>query len=136
MVGAFGDSPGGNLVFNMDEGLPPPPPPQIDVAVTVTGGSVDPATGRVTISGEITCSEPALGFVFGEVRQRVGRQYIYGYYDAPIECGVEPIAWSATSFVETGLFRAGMVRVTGGAIVFDGAGGGSVEANLRLLPTH
>jgi hypothetical protein len=120
----------------MDEGIAPPPPPEIDVTVTATGGSVDLRTGKVTIRGEIVCSEPAIGFVSGEVRQRVGRQYIYGWFDELISCDVEPTPWVATTYTETGVFTPGPARVSGVAIVFDGAGGGFFEAGVRLAPAR
>jgi hypothetical protein len=50
MVGSFGDSPGGNLVFNVDVSL------ELGLTIDPTG-SVDPMTGEATISGTITCAE-------------------------------------------------------------------------------
>jgi len=46
---------------------------ELTVVVTFDQATVDPQTGEVTLSGTITCSEPAQVEVFGELRQEVGR---------------------------------------------------------------
>jgi hypothetical protein len=132
MVGAFGATPGGNLTFNMDEGIAPPPPPQIDMTITVSGGSVDPRTGDVTLRGEVTCSEPAAGFVWGEVRQRVGRVYISGYFNESISCDVEPTPWVTTTYFESGVFKPGQAEVWGIATLYGPHTEASFDTNLRL----
>jgi hypothetical protein len=132
MVGAFGATPGGNLTFTMDEGTAPPQPPQIDMVVTVTGGSVDPKTGEVTIRGEVMCSAPATGSLWGEVRQRVGRVYISGYFDAYIECDVEPTQWVATTSFMSGVFKPGQAQVSGMAMLNDAYGDSYFDTDVRL----
>jgi hypothetical protein len=110
MVGSFGDSPGGHLVFN--------------VIVSVLGltidptGSVDAKTGVATITGTVTCSEPVSGTVDGQVRQQIGRANITGGFFTSFECaGVTP--WQAQVISDNGLFVAGRVEVFARAFAFD-----------------
>jgi hypothetical protein len=42
---------------------------ELTVEVTFDQATVDPRTGEVTLSGTITCSEPAFVDIFGELRQ-------------------------------------------------------------------
>jgi hypothetical protein len=103
MVGSFFASPGGNLVFTVQEA-----PPPLEIAVTVNPtGTFNPQTGVATISGTLTCSQPAL-FVdlSGELRQRVGRFFVTGSFGVFFEDCFGDTSWVAT--VEgNGLFRGG-----------------------------
>jgi hypothetical protein len=103
MAGSFFESPGGNLVFTVQEA-----PPPLEIAVTVNPtGTFNPQTGVATISGTITCSQPAsFAALFGELRQRAGRLLITGSFDAFLEECSGETSWMAT--VEgNGLFRGG-----------------------------
>jgi hypothetical protein len=102
MIGSFFDSPGGNLVFTVQEA-----PTPLEIAVTVNPtGTFDPATGVATISGTITCSQPSFAALFGELRQRVGRIFISGSFDASFEQCSGQTPWMAT-VQGTGVFRGG-----------------------------
>ena len=103
MVGSFFDRPGGNLVLTVQEA---PPPLEIAVSVNSTG-TFNPQTGEATISGTITCSQPAaFAGLSGELRQRVGRIFITGSFDVFLEQCSGETPWIATA-AGTGLFRGG-----------------------------
>jgi hypothetical protein len=126
MVGSFGDSPGGNLVFN------------VDVAVGLTidpSGSVNGKTGIATIRGTVTCPRPLSVTLFGQVRQQAGRVFIDGSFFTSFECdGVT--TWEAQTEQQNGLFKGGEAEVSIFADFFDPATGGStfdqVTATVRL----
>jgi hypothetical protein len=111
MVGSFGDSPGGNLVFNV--GVSP------ELGLTIDPrGSVNAATGEVTISGTVTCAEPLSGVLDGSVRQRIGRTFITGFFFTEFECDGET-SWQVQLVADNGLFAGGRVEVSASAFAFD-----------------
>lgn len=113
MAGSYSGGPGGNLVLTVQQGAPPPPRLEVGVVVDEIG-TVDPRTGIATITGRVTCSEPAWVQLSGELRQRVGRQVIDGSYVNFVQCDGET-PWSAT--VEgDGIFGGGWAQV--GTYVF------------------
>jgi hypothetical protein len=111
MVGSFGDSPGGNLVFNVDV--------SVDLTLTIKPiGAVDAKSGQATISGTITCSEPVSGTLDGQVQQRIGRTLVTGGFFTFFECdGVTP--WEVQVSSGNGLFVGGRVQVVASAFAFD-----------------
>jgi hypothetical protein len=111
MVGSFGDSPGGNLVFNVDV--------SVNLGLTVDpSGSVDAKTGVATISGTVTCSEPVSGTVDGFIEQRIGRAILRGFFFTFIECdGVT--SWEVQVVADNGLFVGGRVQATVHAFIPD-----------------
>jgi hypothetical protein len=111
MVGSFGDSPGGNLVFNVDV--------SVDLGLTIDpSGSVDAKTGVATIRGTITCAEPVSGTLDGSVQQRIGRSLLNGGFFTFFECdGVTP--WEVQVSAFDGLFVAGRLQVSVRAFAFD-----------------
>ena len=131
MVGAYGSSSGGNLVFNVDVGQP-----ALEVDLTVNpSGSVDGKTGIATISGTVTCSRPVSVTLFGGVRQRAGRVFINASFNTSFECdGVT--SWTAQTEDATGLFKGGEVQVSIFAQFFDPATGEEIfleeSATARL----
>lgn len=137
MVGAFADSPGGNLAFGMGVGTGPPPPPEpepIAVSIDVLGVTLNRTTGHLTVDLSVTCSQEGEGYVFAEIRQRFGRSYLYAYGDAPILCGPEATLASLTTFHESGVFSGGSVLVRGGSEVVNEEGGygfGEFEETVR-----
>lgn len=135
MVGSFNGGPGGNLSFTVQEGqLPPPPPPPIDVQLIIDAvGSVDPRTGLATVSGTVTCSEPSSMSVYGELRQRAGRQVISGnFWDSRFCDGETP--WSATVENSNGIFVGGPAQVSADAYACDyySCGFDQATADIRL----
>ncbi|MDQ3974117.1 MAG: hypothetical protein M3276_07260 [Actinomycetota bacterium] len=75
-------------------------------------GTVDPRTGDVTITGTITCS-PAADFagVDGEVRQRVGRQFISGFFFTFSEPCVGETPFVGEVQRPSGVFKPGTATV-------------------------
>ena len=111
MVGSFGDSPGGNLVFRVNTAL--------DLGLTVDpSGSVDAKAGVATIRGTVTCAEPAFVGLDGRVQQRSGRTLINGFFGTFLECdGVTP--WEVQVVGENGLYAGGRVQVIANAFAFE-----------------
>jgi hypothetical protein len=111
MVGSFGDSPGGNLVFNVNV--------SVNLGLTINpSGSVDAKTGVATIRGTVSCSEPVSGFVQGTVQQRIGRTLYTGGFFTFFDCdGVTP--WQVQVVADNGLFAGGQAQVSATALAFD-----------------
>jgi hypothetical protein len=132
MVGSFVESnQGGNLVFNLDEG-----PPPLELALTVsTRGTVNARTGVATITGTVSCNQPALVDVFADVQQRVGRTILNGFFDTGVSCdGLTN--WQVNVSASNGLFVAGQVTVSAAADAEDPVTGDFVTdratATVRL----
>lgn len=126
MVGSFASQfPGGNLVFNMDEGTAPPPPEPIDVSIDFISASVHRSSGHVTLEGTISCSSPAIGYLAVELRQRVGRGYITGWAENWVECGPVPAPLTVTTWYESGVFAGGSIQLNGWVEVSTGEEYGS-----------
>jgi len=107
MVASGGDTEGGNLVFNLIEG---PPPLELELTIN-TRGTVNASTGVITISGTLSCTQPALVDVFGEVRQRLGRSILNAFFDTGVNCdGLTN--WQVDVRADNGLFVAGQATVS------------------------
>lgn len=106
MVGAFGDGPGGNLVFTVEEGQPP-----LEVGLALDRfGSVDPATGSAAVRGTVTCSRPTLVDISGQLRQRAGRVLVTADLFASLQCdGVT--AWEIQAIPAGGLLAGGRAQI-------------------------
>jgi hypothetical protein len=106
-------SPAG-LVFNLLEA-----PPPFSFAPTVSQfGSVQPTTGAATITGSVTCTEPAYVYISGQLIQTHAGMPISGYFGTFIPCdGTTP--WSAVIQTQAALFhgRSAALFVGGKAIV-------------------
>jgi hypothetical protein len=111
MVGSFGDSPGGHLLFRVNVSL--------NLALTInSSGSVNAKTGEATISGTVSCAEPASGILDGFIRQRIGKAILTGFFFTFFECdGVTP--WQVQVRADNGLFTGGQVQVDVAALAFD-----------------
>ena len=113
-----------------------PPVPDLEVALSVDPkGSVIAKTGLVTVTGTITCSQPAEGFLDVIIRQRAGRAFIDGESFSEVTCGPTPTPWSASTTGFNGIFKAGNASVDAFAGVetesqsaFD-----EVVANVKLV---
>jgi hypothetical protein len=128
MVGSFASGPGGNLVFNVDVA-----PPPLELGLTIDPvGSVVPSKGVATISGTVTCSEPAFVEVQGRMEQRVGRLLISGFFFTFVECTPPATAWSATVEGENGLFVAGRAHVEAFAFAPEEGAFAEASATVRL----
>lgn len=99
---------GGAMVLHVREAVPPP-----DLALTVNPkGTVD-KQGVARISGTVSCTSidgsGIIFDVFGDMRQRIGRVFISGFFDTFIAapCDGSTIAWDAFVPGDNGLFAGG-----------------------------
>ena len=84
---------------------------QIDV--TQESATVDPQTGQVTISGTVTCSEPADAQVYVTVMQPIGRgNGISGSSYTPVRCDQDGEPYTVSLFAYQGRFGPGRAVVT------------------------
>jgi len=83
MVSSFLPGTSANLVFNL---LQAPPPLTISPGVNQFG-SIHASTGTATISGNSTCSKPALfAFASGQVTQKHGNSTVSGFFNLSLPC--------------------------------------------------
>jgi hypothetical protein len=128
------DATGGNLILHVTPAIEPP-----ELTLTVDPkGSVDKA-GVAHITGTATCtSSDGSGIifdVFGQVRQRVGRIFITGFFDTFIDapCDGSTVHWDAFVVADNGLFAGGKgatVALTFGCTDF--CSEAFVEATVQL----
>lgn len=140
MVSSFSFFPvsGANLTFNL---VPAPPPLSISPSVTQFG-SVDPTTGAATISGFVSCSQPAFVTISGQLKQVHGGSPLSGFFSAFVPCnGTTP--WSANIQTTVSLFHGrsadlftgGKADVTATASAFDFDNGVFVQRNFAVTIT-
>lgn len=140
MVSSFSFFPvsSANLTFNL---VPAPPPLAISPSVTQFG-SIDPPTGAATISGFVSCTQPAFVTISGQLKQMHGGTPISGFFSAFVPCnGTTP--WTAN--IQTtltlfhgrsaALFTGGHADVTATASAFDFENGVFVQRNLAVTIT-
>lgn len=113
MAGSFGGSPGGTLSLTVRESGPPPPGPTMDVTVDPRG-RLDRGAGVVSISGTVTCTQVDFVSIFGDVRQRVGRFTIRGFFESFLDssCDGTPQPWTAEVTPDSGKYAGGSVTVS------------------------
>jgi hypothetical protein len=97
---------------------------QEDLTVEVTfDPTIVPRTGQVTLSGTISCSEPAFVDIFGELHQQVGRIFtVTGFFGVRVQCpGPEGITYAVPVTPYQGSLTPGPARLTGSVFgcVFD-----------------
>jgi hypothetical protein len=126
MAGSFASGQGGNLTFNVDVA-----PPALELGLTIDPtGSVVASKGVATISGTVTCSQPASVGVEGRMEQRAGRLLIHGFFFAFVDCTPPATAWNATVEGENGRFVAGRAQVD--AVAFAEEAFAEASATVRL----
>ena len=133
MVSAFAAGPGGPLVLNVKEG---PPPLSIDVSL-FRFGSLSLTSGAAEVTGSVSCSQPALAVITGQLVQRHGNTALSGHFSAVIFCDGTS-SWQASVFVPPAMFRgraaallvAGPATVAANAFAFDFETGEFVQRNL------
>jgi hypothetical protein len=108
---------GGTLIFSVT------PPPVLHLTVDPLG-TINASTGMVTVTGTLSCSLPAEVQMYGEVRQKAGRQYIFGNTFNDESCQ-DVLSWSATTDFVSGVFVGGKATVHMFAYSFPGGGGGT-----------
>jgi hypothetical protein len=78
----------------------PPPPPALSLSATVAAdGTVERISGRATLNGTVSCSEPVMVFLNASVVQIVTRSaQAVAAFGPTLVCmpDASPIAWSAT----------------------------------------
>ena len=127
-----------NLVFNVLQA-----PAALSINPTVSQfASVKPTTGVVTLSGSVTCSQPAFVTLSGQLKQSHGGQPISGFFSIFVPCdGTTP--WTTTVQTEVVLFHGRSVNLfTGGgadvaasAFAFDPDTGEFIQRNLSVPVT-
>jgi hypothetical protein len=101
MVGTNWGLPGGPTVVTLAEA-----PPPFALGVGIAAGSVVAATGQATVTGTVTCNEPAYLTLSGRLSQRHAGLTLEGWFWTDVFC--EPgreMAWSAAPNYGLGLFR-------------------------------
>lgn len=117
--------PGGNLVFNAQV----PPPPVTEVALTVDRRATVTRQGLVTVSGTVTCDQPATGYVNLSLEQIYNRMIARGDAYVPVECGPTPTEWTAQLSSNTFIiFGPGRATLSATASVQNA--GGSADTQL------
>ncbi len=125
-----------NLVFN----LVPAPPPLIIAPSVFQFGSVDPSTGAATISGSVSCSQPAFVTISGQLKQTHGPTSTLGFFSVFVPCnGSTPWSASIQTIGQTfhgralaDLFTGGPADVTASASAFDFENGVFVQRNFAV----
>jgi hypothetical protein len=137
MVSSFSSFPvsSANLTFNLV-----PAPPALAITPSVTQfGAVDPSTGAATISGFVSCTQPAFVTISGQLKQSHGGTPLSGFFSAFVPCnGTTP--WSAAIQTTVSLFHGrsadlftgGKADVTATASAFDFENGVFVQKNLAV----
>ena len=78
---------------------------ELVLTVSVDQATLNPTTGVVTITGTVTCSEPAIVSISGTVTQTAGSEFT-GYSFTRLECpGPEGTTFTLTSLASDGQFR-------------------------------
>lgn len=138
MVSSLYPVTGANLVFNL---LQAPPPFSFSPVVSQFG-SVEPANGAATISGTVTCSQPAYVYISAELKQVRGGVPIDGNFFTAVACdGTTP--WSVAVQTQTSLFHGrsvalytgGKASVSGTAFAFDPDTGDYLQRNISVTIT-
>jgi hypothetical protein len=112
---------------------------EFTVDVAIDSASIDPRTKEVTVDFTVTCSQPAVGDSFVEVRQSVGRfgdKSVEGFEFIAYECsGETPL--SVTIEAETGFFTGGKAFVSADAFACteDVCDFAFTEEQVRLSPS-
>jgi hypothetical protein len=93
-----------------------------DVSATIDAVESGGVSGRLALSGTITCTTPSLGAVEVTVSQRNGDQVARGYQILELDfCGPDPVPWRVVVDSDTGwAFLDGRAVVEATAFSFDG----------------
>jgi hypothetical protein len=124
-----------DLTFNLLQA-----PPAFTFSPTVAQfGSVKASDGTATISGIVTCDQPAYVYVSGELKQMHGGSAVDGYFFTSVACnGTTP--WSVTVQTQTSLFHGrsvllytgGKASVAGTASAIDPETGDYLQRNFSV----
>lgn len=128
MVGAFNDTGGGNLVFNMQEFI------ELGITLDATG-TLNLATGQATVTGTVFCSSSTTVDVTGSVGQKLKGSPFADTFDTQVACveGPDGTPWSAVT--DLGGLKSGKANVEAFASV---GGAFTVEASrsIKLQRPH
>jgi hypothetical protein len=110
--------------------------------LTIAGGTVNPATGVVTIRGTLECTRAgvpaqASAFLYGDVAQRAGRIFIHAgfgtmYEPSELTCSSPATPWSFTGMGSSGLFVGGPATVHALAGTGNQIGNSLVDTAIKL----
>lgn len=121
--------PGGNLVFTAQV----PPPPVTEVALSIDRRAAVTRQGIVTVSGTVTCDQPASGYVYVSVEQVFNRMIARGDSSTAVECSPTPTDWTAQVSSYTNLiFGPGRATISASANVQNASGSASTEVTQPL----
>jgi hypothetical protein len=121
--------PGGNLVFTAQAA----PPPVTEVSLTVDPQARVTRDGVVTVSGTVTCDQPASGHVSVSVEQRFTRMLAQGSSFASVECSPTPTDWSVQLGSYTGvIFGPGRATLTANANMQNASGSATAHVTQPL----
>jgi hypothetical protein len=101
-----------------------PAPPELAVSVTsASTGYVSHVTGRVALTGTVTCNRATSVDLYGKLTQRVSRTLLAtGNWSATgIACDTTPTQWSATVVPDSVPFNPGQAQLDGSYSSFDPA---------------
>jgi hypothetical protein len=127
-----------SLTFNLLQA----PPPFSFVPSIEQFGSVRPSTGTATISGTVTCNQPAYVYISGELKEVHAGTPIDGNFFTAVACdGATP--WSVTVQTQSSLFHGrsallytgGKATVAGTASAFDPDSGDYLFRNFSVTIT-
>ena len=109
---AFGDgltaATAGSMKLHIDEAVAPP-----DITLTINKKGTVNKQGIARISGTASCTSVdgsgLLFDIFGEARQKVGRAFITGFFDAFLEtpCDGTTVPWTAEVFADNCRYAGG-----------------------------
>lgn len=93
---------GGSLAFSARRGA------TVDALTIGSSGLLDRASGSVTVSGSVTCSEPATVVLSLGIEQR----HAQGAAEAEVPCSQTPSTWSVLVLPLSGRFVPGPAQVS------------------------
>jgi Putative Ig domain len=118
------------------------PPPFTFSPTVAQFGSVKASEGTATVSGIVTCDQPAYVYISGELKQMHGGSPVDGSFFTSVACdGTTP--WSVTVQTQTSLFHGrsvllytgGKASVTGTASAIDPETGDYLQRNFAVKIT-
>lgn len=122
---------GGDLTLRLSRGAVPPA-----VITDVVGATAGGVSGRLRVSGTVTCAVPSVAQIYLAASQRVDGAVARGSsYRFIAVCSSEPTDWSARVDSETAwAFRAGMAALDVESDAYDGFTGASsvLETNVDV----
>lgn len=113
----------------------PPPPEALTMSVVFDSkASVQRKTGRVTVSGTVTCSAETNASIYGSLSQRVNRTTIaQGPLNATTACGPTPTRFTAVATSYGTPFGAGQAQMDATVNAYDPNYGGNATETVSTV---